>query len=117
MLRGVDRPQYVTEVSAAGAEDDPVRLDSVALTGQSDVSKVIIFPQSSEGLRVLLLVVIPTEAEVLVLHHLGPHHMAGPGVQSVQPAGQENCLLENFPGSYDILTSASHFLTEAETDD
>ena len=60
----------------AGAQYDPVSLDSSSLTRQGDISEVIIFSQSSECFCVFLLVIIPAETEVLVLHDSGSGHWA-----------------------------------------
>ena len=79
-LRGVDGPQQLGEVSAARAQDDPVRLHRRALARQGHVwgkyfyiyfsqfsslalltCEVIILPECAEGLSVLLLIVIPSE--------------------------------------------------------
>jgi len=77
VLCGVDGPEDVAEVAAAGAEDDPVGLDGAALAGQGHVREVLVLPQRPERLRILLLVVVPPEAEVLILHRLRPHGVVG----------------------------------------
>ena len=84
-LRGVDGPQQLGEVSAARAQDDPVRLHRRALARQGHVwgkyfyiftkiichnytlptCEVIILPKGAEGLSILLLIVIPPEEGIL----------------------------------------------------
>ena len=81
-LRGVDGPQQLGEVSAARAQDDPMRLHRRALARQGHVwgkyfyiftketfalptCEVIILPECAEGLSVLLLIVIPPEERIL----------------------------------------------------
>ena len=74
---------------------------------------MIILPESAEGLCVLLLVIIPPETEVLVLHDPGPgpHHV-GPlqpdhllllTVAAVLVAGQFKAVLSR------IHADVSHF--------
>lgn len=51
--------------------------NSMALASKSHISKMLVLPQSPESFRIFLLVVVPTQAKVFVLHRLRPHGVVG----------------------------------------
>ena len=63
--------QQVLEVGAAGAEDHLVGLGVLALGGDGHVAEGLLIPQVLEAGDHVGLEIIPAEAELLVVRHLG----------------------------------------------
>ena len=63
--------KQVLEVGAAGAEDHLVGLGVLALGGDGHVAEGLLVPQMLEGGDHVGLEIIPAEAELLVVRHLG----------------------------------------------
>lgn len=75
LLVGVFRQDRV-KVDAAGAQDDPVCLDRLLLTGQCDIAEAAPVQQVREhGLQITVMV-LPPQTVLLLLQHLGGRFMA-----------------------------------------